>query len=111
MEENPKQTRHHKGRRHGPPTIATPHAKREGRGPPSFEPFTPVVPKVQDIALIEAFDPGGAAASGVKTGGTTNSAINGYVVGLDGIKYEGTVTLTGDKGFWCAGVDFTDKDN
>lgn len=66
---------------------------------------------VQDIALIEAFDPGGAVASGVKTGGTTNSAINGYVVGLDGIKYEGTVTLTGDKGFWCAGVDFTDKDN
>lgn len=61
----------------------------------------------QNISMIEEFDPAAAAA---KTS-STNSNINGYIVALDGTKFEGTVTLTGDKGFWCAGIDFVDKNN
>ncbi|MEI2740655.1 MAG: hypothetical protein V9F01_17915 [Chitinophagaceae bacterium] len=61
----------------------------------------------QNISLIEEFDP---TAPAEKTT-STNSNINGYIVALDGTKFEGTVTLTGDKEFWCAGIDFVDKNN
>lgn len=58
----------------------------------------------QDISLVEAFDDGTAEK-------TTNTNINGYVIGLDGNKYEGTLALIDDHGFWCRGIDFTNKDN
>lgn len=59
----------------------------------------------QDISIIEAFDDGSVPVK------QSNTNINGYVAGADGSKYEGTVSLVNDRGFWCGGIEFTDKDN
>lgn len=72
--------------------------------PVTIIPMQDITDVTQDISLIEAFDDGTAPKA-------ANTNINGYIIGMDGNKYEGTLTLIDDKGFWCRGIEFIDKEN
>lgn len=57
----------------------------------------------QEISLIEAF--------GDEEPKKPNTKINGYIIALDGLKYEGTISLIDDNDWWTRAISFTDKEN
>ncbi len=56
----------------------------------------------QEISLIEAF--------GEEDMKKENRNINGYIIALDGSKFDGTVKLVDDNEWWVASIEFTDRD-
>ncbi|MEQ9593213.1 MAG: hypothetical protein RLN86_11455 [Cyclobacteriaceae bacterium] len=55
----------------------------------------------QRISLIEAF--------GDEEPKKPNNNINGYILGLNGLKYEGTISLVDDNEWWARAISFIDK--
>jgi hypothetical protein len=67
-------------------------------------PMPEITSIVQDIDLVEAY--GDAPAAPVP-----NTNINGYIVQTDGTRFDGTVKLVGDNGWWVKSIEFTDKES
>lgn len=77
--------------------------------PVTIIPMKDIESATQDIAQIEAFDDG-TTTSGSNGSPRSNNNINGNIINTRMQRFDGTIRLIDDNGFWVRSIEFTDKD-